>query len=269
MKDQQNEDKKIKSVGIGRTAFSQSVGVLIGYADAPTELHAHHAIQICISLSHGLMNVNSPGRTLITTKCLIIPSGIVHSFEAKDVLVALIYVEPASCVGIFLSNYFNDSITEIEDELLDCFQSSLSEIFYNGCNLEILRLAEDFINYLAFSKYSHDLVVDPRVLKAQSLVIENINKPLTLSEVAKYVNLSPERFRHLFVQETGIRFRQYIVWTRIWFALLYYSSGETITQSALLSGFADSSHFTRNFRKMFGFSPNQIQFKFPNTNRHY
>ena len=42
-----------------------------------------------------------------------------------------------------------------------------------------------------------------------------VRAPVSLSDAAGAAALSPSRFRHLFVQETGTSFRAYLLWLRI------------------------------------------------------
>lgn len=48
--------------------------------------------------------------------------------------------------------------------------------------------------------------VDKRIERAVDILHGRLADAVTMSEIAKAVHLSPERFRHLFLQETRIRF---------------------------------------------------------------
>jgi len=54
------------------------------------------------------------------------------------------------------------------------------------------------------------------------------------------------------VEQTGLSFRSYLLWLRITKALGIISEGRTLTEAAHVAGFADSAHFSRTFRRMFG-----------------
>jgi len=73
------------------------------------------------------------------------------------------------------------------------------------------------------------------------------------------VALSPSRIRHLFVQETGTRFRAYLLWMRLHIAIRQViAGGSSWTDAAHEAGYADSSHPNRTFRRMFGLSPTSL-----------
>jgi AraC-like DNA-binding protein len=77
--------------------------------------------------------------------------------------------------------------------------------------------------------------------------------------VAGEACLSPSRFRHLFVEQTGLALRPYILWRRflrVWDLLM---AGESLSSAAHSAGFADAAHLTRTCRRMFGFPPSALQ----------
>ena len=80
-----------------------------------------------------------------------------------------------------------------------------------------------------------------------------------MAEIADAVHLSPERFRHLFLKETGIRFRPYVLWLRLEVAVASYAAGNSLTEAAYVGGFADSAHFSRTFKRMFGVAAVSVQ----------
>ncbi len=96
---------------------------------------------------------------------------------------------------------------------------------------------------------------DPRVRKAIAAIELKLNRPITLREVAADVHLSPSRFRHLFVAETGVPFRAYVLWLRLQAALEHALAGESWTEAAYNANFADSAHLSRTFKRMFGVVP--------------
>lgn len=74
-------------------------------------------------------------------------------------------------------------------------------------------------------------------------------------DAASAAALSPGRFRHLFVQETGTPFRAWLLWLRLNLAIESGMAGASWTEAAHEAGFADSAHFTRTFKRMFGINP--------------
>jgi AraC-like DNA-binding protein len=66
------------------------------------------------------------------------------------------------------------------------------------------------------------------------------------------VGLSPSRASHLFVEETGLPFRTFVLWLRVTRAVDAHIAGMSLTEAAQAAGFADSAHLSRTFKRMFG-----------------
>lgn len=75
--------------------------------------------------------------------------------------------------------------------------------------------------------------------------------------------LSPSRFRHLFVEQTGMALRPYILWRRFLRVWDLLAEGESLSTAAHRAGFADAAHLTRTSRRMFGFPPSALQLSTP------
>jgi AraC-like DNA-binding protein len=97
--------------------------------------------------------------------------------------------------------------------------------------------------------------VDPRISRAIAWVRERLDSPVSLNQAAAVAHLSPSRFRHLFVAQTGVSFRAYLLWARVETAVGAAMSGQSWTAAAQEAGFADSAHLSRTCRRMFGFAP--------------
>jgi AraC-like DNA-binding protein len=93
---------------------------------------------------------------------------------------------------------------------------------------------------------------DPRIEKLIVWVTARLDQPVSLSDVATVVGLSPGRTRHLFVQQTGLPFRTFLLWLRLVRALEIFAGGASLTEAAHGAGFSDSAHLSRTFHRMFG-----------------
>ena len=87
---------------------------------------------------------------------------------------------------------------------------------------------------------------------------ENLNRQLIPGEIAAAVNLSPAHLRYLFKTETGQSPAQYLRSLRM-------QEAERLLKTTFLSvkevmhriGVRDESHFTRDFKKLYGMAPAQ------------
>lgn len=95
-----------------------------------------------------------------------------------------------------------------------------------------------------------------KISAARQFVGDNYQRKLSVSEVARLVGLSASRFSHLFKEETGTSFVNYVNRYRIERAKeLLVNSKLTVTEIADAVGFQSLPHFNRIFRKLESRSP--------------
>ncbi|MDH7972433.1 AraC family transcriptional regulator [Sphingomonas sp. AR_OL41] len=93
---------------------------------------------------------------------------------------------------------------------------------------------------------------DPRVLAMIAWASEHLDDRVTLARAADHVHLSQSRARHLFAAHSGLPFKTYVLWLRLQRAVEHYAGGTSLTEAAHETGFADSAHLSRTFRRTFG-----------------
>nr|WP_212119442.1 AraC family transcriptional regulator [Niallia circulans] len=97
-------------------------------------------------------------------------------------------------------------------------------------------------------------------------------EPITLDDIAHHLNISKYYMSRIFKDVTGYTIMQYIMSCRINRAkyLLEIHSDKSILEVSLESGFEDSSHFSRFFRKQMKLTPteyrNSTAIRMKNTN---
>jgi AraC family transcriptional regulator len=88
---------------------------------------------------------------------------------------------------------------------------------------------------------------------------EHLNEDLSLTELAKLVQMSPHYFSQSFKQSTGITPHQFVICCRVERAKELIMQGQfTIVEVAFLVGFANQSHLNRHFKKLLGLTPKQF-----------
>lgn len=96
----------------------------------------------------------------------------------------------------------------------------------------------------------------PQLRQAQDALLESLESPSALSEIARRCDLSPSHFSRAFKLATGKSPSVWRMERRIELAQnLLRRDEHSIAEVALLSGFADQSHFTRAFSRQVGTSP--------------
>jgi transcriptional regulator GlxA family with amidase domain len=94
------------------------------------------------------------------------------------------------------------------------------------------------------------------VQQAMLIIEENIAGRVAVDELARRVNLSTRQLERLFSAELGVSPHEYILDLKLGRARwLLKRTSRNITDIALECGFADTSHFGRHFRKVYGQTP--------------
>ena len=98
----------------------------------------------------------------------------------------------------------------------------------------------------------------PHVAKTLAHLETTVGDRPSLADTAAAVNVSPSRLTHLFTEEVGIPFRNYVLWMRFRRVVDEVARGSNLTEAAIAAGFSDSSHLSRSFREHFGLSPSAL-----------
>lgn len=108
---------------------------------------------------------------------------------------------------------------------------------------------------LGISESDHELVEG-----AISYINKNFRDKITLSETAKKLHISKNYLCHLFTQETGYRFCEYINIKRIGYAKeLISENKKNFEFISCYCGFSSQSHFSTTFKKYTGITPNEYK----------
>lgn len=234
---------------------------LIGRAISITPMHAHYAIQIGVGSEHGIRFRPDETSDWTAYQAAIIPSRQPHMMDATRVTYdAVIFVEPETAQGRALTErYLTDGITPITADAFTAASGALFDTWLTHGNapatVTALQRAIDVLTQGARAA----TVSDERILRAVAYIKSHLDAPLTLEQVAEVACLSPSRFRHLFVAQTGTALRPYMLWRRFLLAWEIVMRGESLSTAAHAAGFADAAHLTRTSHRMFGFPPSALQ----------
>ena len=101
---------------------------------------------------------------------------------------------------------------------------------------------------------------DPRVTWAVAEMHRHLGRPLSACGLAARVNLSPARFRQLFVAHTGAAPGRYLQRLRLRRArVLIERTFLSVKEVMALVGYSDPSHFSRDFRQHHGMPPSALR----------
>lgn len=246
----------MQPIGRGRIHCWEGGSLWVGEAAGGTLPHDHHAIQISLSFS-GVIRFKTSQHDWRPYAAALVPPHLSHAFEAAAQL-AQVFIEPETVEGrALLARFGTEAISELPVEEVNLHAKRLRAAGLRKADAASLqRAAREFVDGLAGAH--RPALVDERIARAIRSLGQS-DQPLTLGEAAAKVALSPGRFRHLFVEQTGQSFRSYQLWMRLQRAIDVMSKGAGATEAAHTAGFSDAAHLTRTFRKMMGIAPTSVQ----------
>ena len=228
--------------------------------------HSHYAIQISFGAEHGIRFRPSDREEWTEYGGAIIASRQPHSMDASRVSFgALLLIEPETREGRALAERYlkQGGIAALPDDTLADARNTLFSAWHGErSERAVADAARQAVRVLTHG-VEPSIISDERILRAVSYIKSHLDAPLTLEDVAAAAFLSPSRFRHLFVEQTGMALRPYILWRRflrVWELLM---KGESLSTAAHAAGFADAAHLTRTSRRMFGIPPSALKIAGP------
>lgn len=173
---------------------------------------------------------------------------------------AVLFVEPETPEGRALSerNRGSGIVALPWDSLARAAAVLFSTWQAHGHVEATIAAARDVVHALAGGAGAA-VVWDERIVRAIEYVNSHLGATLTLEEVAQAACLSPSRFRHHFVEQTGTALRPYVLWRRFLRAWQVAMRGGSLSTAAHTAGFADAAHLTRTSHRMFGFAPSALR----------
>ena len=239
--------------------------VFIGSGGGVVPVHAHYSIQIAFGVTPGIRFRSSDSEEWIAYDGAIIPSRQPHSMDVVQMpTCAVLFVEPETREGHALNErWLRHGIANIPGALLDEGRSQIFAAWQEERSAAAVAKAGRRIIQSLTGGVEPAVVADERIIRAIAHVNANLHLRLSLDEVADVACLSPSRFRHLFVEQTGMALRPYILWRRFLHVWELLSAGATLSSAAHAAGFADAAHLSRTSRTMFGIAPSAMQMAQP------
>jgi AraC family transcriptional regulator len=244
-----------RMLAVGRVHLWQGGSLWIGRGHGRSDWHDHHALQIALALDGVCMFRSQADGTWSQFQGAIVRSHRQHQFEAAGVTMAQLFIEPETVEGRRLRERFVDDISPLPEAPRLAMAQLLGDALRADAQADEMIAAARAATLLLAGVAAPIADADGRVDKAIAYIRSRIDGPIALGEVAAAAALSPGRFRHLFVAQTGTSFRAYLLWTRLNVAIQFAMDGRSWTEAAHAAGFADSAHLTRTFRRMLGINP--------------
>ena len=201
----------------GTLHLARDFALLHGRA-GPTSAHAHYAHQLLLA-DDAPVEVAFGDRRVSGARVLI-ASQREHAIVAAPATLHVVYAEPL------------------------CFDAAALDT--------LSSTADTAVVLEALRALPRRAPADPRVADALADIDATLSGRVDATALAEGVRLSLSQLERLFGTHVGLSVRRLVRWRRLRLALQLALAGQTLTIAAHDAGFADSAHFSRVMREMFG-----------------
>ena len=226
-----------------------------------TKFHAHHAVQVTLSLRGWFTLENRDRQVGGEGEAAAVAPDTEHALAGEG-MVAHLYIDPEGEPGRELQRtlFADETLVSIPAPRVAGLPERLRAGFESPhrSDQSLIDLGRAILAKLAPGS-ERDERPEARVRRMSAWASGRLDVPVSLADAAAHVGLSTGRARHLFVEETGLPFKTYLLWRRLMRATALFSAGSSLTDAAHGAGFSDSSHLSRTFRRMFGITADSLR----------
>jgi AraC family transcriptional regulator len=231
--------------------------LLTARAQGVVPSHAHHAIQIVIALD-GSVAICGQDEGWRESRGIVVRPDAEHSFDCNGALGVMLFVDPESSDGAWLSASLRQDITPVADVRLDAIVPALRAFAERPDDRDDLAaLIRGCVHGLR-PGLAPSRRVDSRVTTVLDAIRTSDDLRMSLDTAAGMAFLSPTRFAHVFREQVGLPFSRYMLWRKLTRAMVAIASERTIAAAAHAADFADAAHLTRTFYQMVGMAPSAL-----------
>ena len=232
--------------------------LLTARAQGVVPAHAHHAIQIVIALD-GCMAICGNDQAWRESQGAVVRPDAEHAFDCNGALGMMLFVDPESSDGSWLSASLRDDITHVPAARLATIVPELRTFAEQPDDTDdIAGLVRRCVHGLRPGLAPARPPLDRRITTVLDAIRASDDLRMSLDEAADKAFLSSTRFAHLFKEQVGLPFSRYMLWRKLTRAMVAIASERTIAAAAHAADFADAAHLTRTFYQMVGMAPSVL-----------
>jgi AraC family transcriptional regulator len=250
-------DEPYRWLNVPRWYLWEGGFLLTARAQGVVPSHAHHAIQIVIALD-GCVAICGKDGGWLESRGVVVRPDAEHSFDCNGALGLMVFVDPESGEGAWLSASLRQDITIVPDSRLDSIVSELRAFVEQPDETQDLATLVRGCVHRLRPGLAPTRRFDSRVSTVLDAIRESDDLRMSLDTAADIACLSATRFAHLFRDQVGLPFSRYMLWRKLTRAMVAVASERTIAAAAHAADFADAAHLTRTFYQMVGMAPSAL-----------
>ena len=244
----------------------------------PNHLHDHYVIGLMEggerSLTcRGAHHVARPGDILLfnpgDSHACTQASGVLD-YRALNISQPVMAALTAEVTGTDALPRFSQSVIR-DEEAACCLLTLHTQIMRPGCPLgreeQLLLLLALLLERYAQPFASSVPACPEEIYAACAFMAEHCAERITLEELCRCTGLSRSTLIRAFTRAKGVTPYRYLEALRIGRARRLLEQGETVAETALLTGFSDQSHFTNCFSRLIGLTPGAYRTMFQEGGR--
>lgn len=224
----------------GDIVFTDKVAIFRGHV-ASNKFHSHWASQITIAVDDEVEFETSTG--VLSAKAVYFSSKTEHRLLS----------------GFICSIYFDPLADSILKALKVDASKGWATLAREELPVELSAItANTDLRALLESQSLMALDLPGATNERLKTILEAINHQVREGQnsdrdsLAKLIGLSPSRFSHWFVDQTGMPLRSYRKWRKLRIAMDAMLDGHSPMDAAMMAGFSDLPHMAREFSDSFG-----------------
>ncbi|MFM2481558.1 helix-turn-helix domain-containing protein [Celerinatantimonas sp. YJH-8] len=230
-----------------------------GEQGSTTDWHLHQWGQFSYAIAGVLTVLTEQSRFVAPPQFAIwVPAGIRHQVVSNSAtLMRSLYIDPNWLADDIWMHSQVVEVTPLVRELIQQFSQQSPLWDEKSAEQRLAMVLVDQIRQLEAARMQLPMPVDRRLLQLCQFLRNQPDSRVTMAQLACQFGISSRSISRLFVEQTGLSFRQWRQRLRLFHALDLLEQKQSVTEVAFACGYESLSAFVSAFRQLFGLTPGQ------------
>ncbi len=238
----------------------KDIAILV--ADGLTSsLHRHHLIKLTMPLEGKVSVRVANSQSSQEFRSVVVQPDVEHEMCCPSrFITVLLAADFFGCKKHAWKVLEDPSRAVVPLQIPTKYITEIQSLIIENASPEDVLLAGQKIVEFATNKQQiiEKISLDPRIIDILNFIEQHLDQKLSIDDIAEKIHLSPPRTMTLFKRHIGIPVRRYIQWMRIRKAIYLIGMGANFTDVSHQVGFTDLAHFSKSFKSVFGFAPQEV-----------